>query len=130
MKSIPHGNRWIRVWTSPGAEKAYQEGASLPPNSLVVMSTLEDRWGRPGFDQGPLYALETDAAGKVRFTFYWPQVPEARRAETKGEPSAYWRGDDPRLQSCRDCHLLGLAPRKDRSKLGIPRKPKLDAPAS
>ncbi len=94
------------------------------------MSTLEDRWGRPGFEQGPLYALETGADGKPRLTFYWPQVPEARRTETQGAASAYWRGDDARLASCASCHAEGAAPRKDRSVWGVPRKPRTEAPAS
>jgi len=129
VKSGPHGNRWIRVWVNPEAEQAYRAGEKLPPGSLVVMSTLEDRWGRPGFDQGPLYALETDKDGSPRLTFYWPQVPEARRAETQGAASAYWRGDDPRLASCRSCHAGGVAPKKDRSVWVVPRKPKVEAPA-
>jgi len=130
VKSGPHGNRWIRVWVSPGAEQAYRAGEKLPAGALVVMSTLEDRWGRPGFEQGPLYALETGADGKARLTFYWPQVPEARRAETQGAASAYWRGDDPRLASCGSCHAEGPAPRKDRSVWVVPRKPRTEAPAS
>jgi len=130
VRSAPHGNRWIRVWVSPDAESAYRAGQPLPPGALVVMSTVEDRWGRPGFEQGPLYALETGKDGKPRLTFYWPQVPEARRAETKGEAGAYWRGEDPRLQACRTCHAQGAAAVKDRSKWVVPRKPKAEGPAN
>jgi len=118
VKSAPHGNRWIRVWVNPESEKAYQAGEPLPPGSLVVMSTVEDRWGRPGFEQGPLYALETAKDGKTRFTFYWPQ----------GNPAAYWRGDDAGLSGCLSCHGQGMAPAKDRSKWVVPRKPKPEAP--
>jgi len=121
VKSVPHGNRWIRVWVDAAAEKAYQEGAALPPGSLVVMTTVEDRWGRPGPDAGPLYALETTAGGGARLLFYWPQVPEARRQETRGEARAYWRGEHPGLQACASCHAQGPAPRKDRSRWLVPR---------
>lgn len=128
VKSAAHGNRWIRVWVSPEAEKAYQSGEPLPPGALVVMSTQEDRWGRPGPDAGPLYALEAGKDGP-KLTFYWPQVPEARRAEVQGEPSAYWRDADPRLRSCQACHGQGAAPVKDRSTWGVPRKPRPDGTA-
>jgi hypothetical protein len=127
VRSAPHGNRWIRVWVSPGAEQAYRAGTPLPPGALVVMSTLEDRWGRPGYDPGPLYALETGKDGRPSLTFYWPQVPEPRRAETQGAPSAYWRADAPQLQACRTCHAQGMAPVKDRSRLTVPKKPKVEA---
>lgn len=121
VKSVPHGNRWIRVWVSAGAEDAYREGKPLPSGSLAVMSTVEDRWGRPGFEQGPLYALEVKPDGKTSLTFYWPRVPEARRNETQGQDRAYWRGDDERLQSCLACHAGGTAPAKDRSRWLIPK---------
>jgi hypothetical protein len=89
------------------------------------MSTMEDRWGRPGHDQGPLYALEMKPGGKPSFTFYWARVPEARRNETRGLDRAYWRGDDENLKDCLACHAGGIAPLKDRSKWAIPRvKPK------
>jgi hypothetical protein len=128
VKSVPHGNRWIRVWVSPGAEETYREGTTLPASSLVVMSTLEDRWGRPGFEQGPLYVLETKPGGISSLTFYWPRVPEARRNETQGQERAYWRGADEGLKSCLECHAGGMAPAKDRSRWVIPRpKPKSDA---
>lgn len=123
VKSGPHGNRWIRVWVSPEAEAAYKTGGQLPLGALVVMSSQEDRWGRPGPDAGPLYALEVTKEGP-RLTFYWPQVPEARRADVQGEASAYWRGSDARLQTCMACHAQGTAPLKDRSKWLVPRKPK------
>jgi hypothetical protein len=126
VKSVPHGNRWIRVWVSPGAERAYQAGEPLPVGALVVMSTQEDRWGRPGPDAGPLYALEAGKDGP-KLTFYWPQVPEARRAEVNGESTAYWRGGDARLRACMACHAAGAAPVKDRSKWVVQKKPKPDA---
>jgi len=127
VKSAPHGNRWIRAWVNGAADPAYRAGTQLPPGSLVVLSTLEDRWGRPGFDPGPLYALEIAQDGAARLTFYWPQVPEARRAETQGAASAYWRGGDPRLKACLACHAKGAADPKDRSKWVVPRKPKAEA---
>jgi hypothetical protein len=121
VRSSPHGNRWIRVWVSPEAESAYREGGPLPVGSQVVMSTMEDRWGRPSLDQGPLYALDTLPGGKTSLTFYWPRVPEARRNETRGLASAYWRGDDEHLKSCLACHAAGMAPVRERSKWAIPK---------
>ena len=121
VKSIPHGNRWIRVWVSPEGENAYREGQTLPVGSLVVMSTAEDRWGRPGLDQGPLYAMDVKPGGKPSFTFYWARVPEARRNETRGADRVYWRGDDENLRGCIACHTGGIAPLKDRSKWAIPK---------
>lgn len=125
VKSAPHGNRWVRVWVNAKAAEAYRDGRALPEGSLVVMSTLEDRWGRPGFDPGPLYAVEMKGDGKPSLTFYWARVPEARRNETRGMDRAYWRGADANLRSCQECHAAGAAPLKDRSKFGIPKlKPK------
>jgi hypothetical protein len=92
------------------------------------MSTLEDRWGRPGHDPGPLYALEVLPGGKPSLTFYWPRVPEARRNETRGLERVYWRRDDENLKSCLACHAGGIAPVKDRSRWVTPRvKPKSEA---
>jgi len=127
VKSAPHGNRWVRVWTNAKAAEAYREGKPLPEGSLVVMSSVEDRWGRPGFDPGPLYALELKEEGKPSLAFYWARVPEARRNETRGLDRAYWRGADPNLRACMECHGAGIAPLKDRSKWVIPKpKPKAE----
>ncbi len=127
VKSVAHGNRWIRVWVNPAGESAYREGKTLPEGSLVVMNTLEDHWGRPGHDQGPLYAMEVKPGGKPSFTFYWARVPEARRNETRGAGRVYWRGDDENLKSCGTCHANGIAPLHDRSTWAIPKtKPKSD----
>ncbi len=123
-----HGNRWVRVWVTPGAEEAYRKGQKLPDGSLLVMSSTEERWGRPGPDAGPLYAMEMKA-GKPVFAFYWPRVPVAKRGETGGAERAYWRGDDAKLSSCLTCHLDGLAPTRDRSAWTVPRKPKVETPA-
>ena len=116
VKSLPHGNRWIRVWTSPEAAQAYRQGKPLPVGALVVMSSVENRWNRPGTQPGPLYALEIKPEGKPELTFYWPRVPEARRNETRGAERAYWRGDAPELQACLACHAEGMASSKDRSR--------------
>jgi hypothetical protein len=116
VKSLAHGNRWIRVWASPDAAQAYRQGSPLPVGALVVMSTLENRWNRPGTQAGPLYALEIKPDGKPSLTFYWPRVPEALRNETRGADRAYWRGDAPELQACLACHAAGMAPVKDRSR--------------
>ncbi len=126
VRNALHGNRWIRVWASPGAEEAYRNGQKLPEGAFLVMNSLEDHWGRPGLEAGPLYALEMKG-GKAHFTFYWPHVPEAKRGETAGAERAYWHGDDPNLASCLKCHLDGLAPKKDRSTWTVPRKPKVTA---
>lgn len=122
LKSPVHGGRWIRVWVSEGAVDAYRAGGPLPPGALVVMSTVEDRWGRPGPDPGPLYALEMKD-GQPRLTFYWARVPADRQAETGGAERAYWRSPDPHLASCLACHAGGLADPARRSRWRLPRKP-------
>lgn len=121
VKSPAHGGRWIRAWASPGAAAAYRAGQPLPPGAMVVLSTLEDRWGRPGTEPGPLYALEM-TEGSAALTFYWPQVPFGRRGETAGEVRAYWRGRDPQLEACRVCHGGGMADPAQRSRWRVPRK--------
>lgn len=120
-----HGNRWIRVWLSRGAQDAYRAGQKLPEGALLVMNSAEDRWGRPGPDAGPLYAMEMKE-GKPRFTFYWPRVPASKRGEVGGADRAYWLGDDTHLAACATCHLDGLALVRDRSTWTVPRKPKPD----
>ena len=124
-RSGPHGNRWVRVWATPEAAAAYRAGAPLPEGGRVVMSTLQDRWGRPGFELGPSYGLERQN-GELRFTLHWSRVPEAQRAEVGGADRAVWTGDAPGLAACRTCHGEGFAPARDRSAWGIPKpKPKL-----
>lgn len=125
VKSPPHGGRWIRVWATAGAAEAYRSGHPLPSGSLVVMSTLEDRWGRPSVDSGPLYAVEMKD-GKPLLTFYWPRVPEARRTETGGEGRAYWRSPHPRLEACLTCHRDGPAEIGMRSRWRAAKKPKVE----
>ncbi|WP_243302681.1 hypothetical protein [Geothrix oryzisoli] len=120
VKSPAHGGRWIRVWANPTAASAYRAGRALPPGALVVMSTLEDRWGRPGTEPGPLYALEMKGEAPS-LTFYWPQVPLDRRRETGGETRAYWRGQDTHLEACRACHAGGMADPAQRSRWRVPR---------
>ena len=122
MKSAAHGNRWLRVWVTPAAAKAYQAGQALPPGTLVVVTTVEDRYGRPGFEPGPMYGLEVAPDGRPRLTFYWAQVPEARRKETHGEARAYWRNEDSSLDGCRACHEKGAAPLRERTRTTLPRK--------
>jgi hypothetical protein len=103
--------------------EAYRAGQRLPEGAFLVMSSQEDRWGRPGIDAGPLYSMEMKG-GKVRLAYYWPRVPEAKRGETGGADRAYWHGEDSHLGSCLTCHADGLAPAKDRSTWVVPRKPK------
>jgi hypothetical protein len=124
VKSPPHGNRWIRVWVTPSASAAYAAGKPLPPGAMAVLSSTEDKWGRPGYEIGPLYILETLSGGKTAFAFYWPRVPEARRGETGGADHAYWKGADPALKACMECHGNGIAPARDRSQWKVPRRPR------
>lgn len=115
VKSLAHGGRWIRAWANAKASVAYAAGQPLPQGSLVVLSSVEDRWGRPGPEVGPLYALEQKASGPA-LTFYWPRVPRDRRREVGGEARVYWREGDPRLEACRTCHPAGMADPARRSR--------------
>ncbi|MBP1771184.1 MAG: hypothetical protein H6P99_347 [Holophagaceae bacterium] len=115
VKSPAHGGRWIRAWASPTAAAAYRAGQPLPQGALVVLSSTEDRWGRPGADVGPLYALEMKPLGPS-LTFYWARIPMEQRREFGGESRAYWRGDDAHLASCRSCHANGMADPAQRSR--------------
>lgn len=115
VKSPAHGGRWIRVWANPEAAAAYRSGQPLPPGAFVVLSTVEDRWGRPGSEAGPLYALEMKASGPS-LTFYWPRIPMERRQESGGDSRAYWRGNDAHLDACRACHAAGMADPAQRSR--------------
>ena len=117
VKSPAHGGRWIRAWASPEAAAAYRAGQPLPQGALVVLSSLEERWGRPGPDAGPLYALEMKASGPS-LTLYWPRVPLAIRHNFGGESRVYWRGNDPHLDACRTCHATGPANAALRSRRG------------
>lgn len=126
VKTTVHGLRWIRAWITPSSAEAYRKGEPLPAGTLVVMSTLEDRWGRPSTDPGPLYALEIKADGKPELSFYWGRIPEAKRAEVGGAERAHWQGRDANLESCMSCHAQGMAPAKDRSKLLPFVKPKAE----
>ncbi len=130
VRSTTHGNRWIRVWVTPSGSDAYREGKPLPPGAYAVMTSLEDRWGRPSFENGPLYFLETLANGKPSLAYYWPRVPEAKRGETGGQASAYWRGNNPNLESCMGCHFKGQAPMDERSNWRAPRRIKPEGEAS
>lgn len=120
VKSPAHGGRWIRAWANPAAAVAYRAGQPLPAGSMVVLSSLEDRWGRPGTEAGPLYALDMTGDGPS-LTFYWPRVPLDRRRDTGGEARAYWRGADAHLEACRACHAGGMAEPAQRSRWRVPR---------
>ncbi|GLH73572.1 hypothetical protein GETHLI_20740 [Geothrix limicola] len=115
VKSPAHGGRWIRAWASPEAAAAYRAGQPLPQGAMVVLSSVEDRWGRPGPDAGPLFALEIKPSGPA-LSFYWARIPMERRREFGGESRAYWRGDDIHLVSCRSCHATGMADPAQRSR--------------
>jgi hypothetical protein len=129
IRSPPHKNRWVRVWVSPNAVDEYTKGEALPEGSLAVMNSVEDRWGRPGFEPGPLYFLETLPSGKTRLGMYWSSVPESKRGEVDGLSRVNWVGANPGLASCAECHADGLAPIKTRgarARVAVP----LASPAS
>lgn len=128
VKSPEHGGRWIRVWVNPAAKEAYRKGAALPADAVVVLHSLEDRWGRPGLESGPLLALEGSNDGGPRFTYYWPRVPDAARKETHGEATALWREGNPSLRACLDCHAQGPSDPARRSTWVVPRRPVAPAP--
>lgn len=130
VRSTTHGNRWVRTWVTASGSDAYRAGKPLPPGAYAVMTSFEDRWGRPSFENGPLYMLETLADGKPSLTYYWPRVPEAKRGETGGQPSAYWRGKDPNLETCMGCHFKGQAPLDERSTWRMPRRLKPEGEAA
>jgi hypothetical protein len=115
VKSPAHGGRWIRAWVSPEAAPAYRAGQPLPQGTLVVLSSAEDRWGRPGMETGPVCALEIKASGPS-LTFYWARVPMERRPDFGGESRVYWRGQDAHLEACRTCHVTGMADPAQRSR--------------
>lgn len=130
VKSPEHGGRWIRTWVTASGQEAYKLGKPLPPGAFAVMSTVEDRWGRPGQEPGPLLGLETLADGKSSLTLYWPRVPETKRAETAGSARVYWRGEDPHLKACLACHGQGPSDPGQRSAWVSPRRaPQGAAPA-
>jgi hypothetical protein len=115
VKSPAHGGRWVRAWVNPEAAAAYRAGQPLPSGAFLVLSSVEDRYGRPGPDSGPLYALEMKASGPA-LTFYWASVPVDRRRSFGGESRVYWRGSDAHLDTCRTCHATGMADPAQRSR--------------
>lgn len=106
VKSAAHGGRWVRSWANAEAAGAYRVGAPLPPGAFLVLSSVEDRWGRPGPEVGPLYVLEMKATGPA-LSFYWARIPEARRKDFDGEARAWWPSGHPRLETCFSCHAGG-----------------------
>ncbi|WP_243303143.1 hypothetical protein [Geothrix oryzisoli] len=105
--SKAHGNRWQRIWITASGIDAYRAEKPLPPGAYAVLSTFEDRKGKPSHEPGPLYMREVKADGSAAFTFYWPRVPEALRGEVGGQDSVYWRSPDPHLAACLGCHGKG-----------------------
>jgi len=126
VRSPSHNNRWVRVWVSPNAVEAYTSGTPLPYGTLVVMNSVEDRWGRPGYEIGPLYSLEVLPNGKSRVGMYWSYVPESKRSEFDGAKSLSWVEPNANLASCAECHAAGMAPLKSRSRSATQKKPKSD----
>ena len=121
VRSPAHNNRWIRVWVSQNASEAYASGGPLPSGSLVVMSSFEDRWGRPTYEIGPLYILEVLASGESRLGMYWSNVPESRRDEVGGVANVSWTEPDENLAGCLECHSDGMALHTNRSRIRIRR---------
>ena len=117
VRSSAHKNRWIRVWVSQNALEAYTQGSQLPDDSLVVMNTVEDRWGRPSYEIGPLYSLEVLPSGKSVLGMYWSYVPESKRSEVDGATSVIWAEPNPNLASCMECHAEGMSQPKNRSRV-------------
>lgn len=126
VRSKVHGDRWIRVWVSPEATESYRSGSPLPEGTMVVMNTLEDRWGRPSAQPGPVYALEM-RQGKPSLSFYWGKIPDAQRASFGGAEKIYWRDAAPELKECMSCHAKGIAPVAERSRWRAPRKLQTEA---
>lgn len=120
VRSKAHGDRWIRVWVSPEALESYRAGTAMPNGALAVMSTVEDRWGRPSTQAGPIYAIEV-RQGAPALSLYWGKVPEAQRANFGGSERIFWKDSAPQLQNCLSCHAQGLAPMAGRSRWGVPR---------
>jgi hypothetical protein len=125
IRSSAHNNRWIRVWVSPDAAEGYATGGQLPEGALVVMSSVEDRWGRPSYEIGPLYTLEVLPAG-ARVGMYWSYVPESKRGEVGGLSRVSWREPNESLASCAECHANGMALPSSRNK-NRPRRPESEA---
>ena len=116
VRSPAHGNRWVRAWVSGGAAEPYAKGERLPDGSLAVLSSVEDRWGRPTFETGPLYYLEVLAGGRSRVGVYWANVPEPKRAEFGGLARVNLLEPDERLKGCLACHANGPADAGARSR--------------
>lgn len=126
VRSPAHNNRWIRVWASPEAAESYASGGQLPEGALVVMNSVEDRWGRPSYEIGPLYTLEVLPTG-ARVGIYWSYVPESKRGEVGGLSRVSWREPNENLASCAECHANGMALPSARSKNRL-RKPEAETP--
>jgi hypothetical protein len=107
IRNAAHGDHWVRTWVPTAALGAFESGQPLPAGTLVVLSSQEGRWGRPGPEVGPLWAYEIAADGKPKFQLYWAQVPEDRRPDMGGKERVYWRAGAPELQACVACHASG-----------------------
>jgi hypothetical protein len=129
VRSPAHKNRWIRVWVSANAAEAYSQGDPLPEGALVVMNTVEDRWGRVTYDVGPLYYLEVLPGGENRLGMHWSYVPEAKRDEVGGLKSVSWTTPNENLASCLECHAEGIASPRSRSRVRV-NPPATQAPRS
>ena len=126
VRSPAHKNRWVRVWVSQNALEAYTSGNPLPEETLIVMNSVEDRWGRPSYDIGPLYTLEVMPGGKPRVGMYWSYVPESKRDEVNGAMSVTWAEPNSNLASCLECHSEGMAAPRSRSRTTVPRRPRTE----
>jgi hypothetical protein len=122
VRSPAHKNRWVRVWVSQDAADAYATGGQLPNGALVVMNSVEDRWGNPTHEIGPLYTLEAFQDGSQKVGMYWSFVPESKRDEVGGLKRVSWREPNETLASCAECHANGMALPSQRRR-NRPRRP-------
>jgi hypothetical protein len=130
VRSPAHKNRWIRVWVSANAAESYSQGATLPEGTLVVMNSVEDRWGRITYDIGPLYSLEVLPGGEHRLGMHWSYVPEAKRDEVGGLKSVSWTTPNENLTGCLECHADGMASPRSRSRTRVSPPATTQAPRS
>lgn len=114
IRSAAHAGLWVRAWVSAGAEALWREGGRLPQGAYAVLSTQQDRWGRPGPEAGPLLFVE-GTAGSPRFALYWGRIPVGMRGAYGGAERVYWRGGEAGLAECLRCHGEGLSAPADRT---------------
>ena len=118
--SLDHGNRWVDVYVNSVGAAAYDSNAPIPVGTIVVKTSVLDEHGAPGTIAGPIYVMETRAAGYAPdeddwwYAIHWADPPAEDRKQFGGP--FYWRGKSPRVDYCANCHndydrsLGGLIP--------------------